>query len=471
MIVGPFKRRLSNFRLKFNIVLLTCLVSIFVLPGNLLANEFLQTFLIKYSGGFVPGDEAVLAKYDLIAVQRFRYKDIQNDTWSAIKTINPNTEIFNYQLGRATRADQDYNNIPFSGTINRWKVSRDHSMGSIADNYDEFVLLDSGDNEIINPSYKHEILLDIGNSTLQNYWSEAVVTDIVGHPWQADGLFVDVTTMMRTSMSAMPVKYPTDAAWSKAMNSFLNSVTVSLGAKGQKIWCNRTRGGTEFGYNAYLALDATANPPYAVFDEGVFAVEWGRNDAIIKFTDLSTWKLHVDIMSKIHNSKVTMLSHIPIADGSSGYDNFGKQLNSWDILWYAMGSFHLGKNTIDNNSYFGIRKQETYNNVHWYDEFEDIDLGKAVGKYNITNYNGNDIYWREFQKGYVYVNPNVNDVSFITLPENCKQLTHSNFLKSPATLPIINTISLKGHRAAFLLKEVGDSLGLHPPNNIKISLR
>ena len=470
MTVGPFKHRKINFRVKSKIVLLSFLVSIFFHSGNLLAYDFLPTFLIKY-GQFVSGEENVLAKYNLIAVQRFRYKDIQNDTWSAIKKINPNTEIFNYQLGRATRADQDLTNIPYSGTINRWNVSRGHSKGSVTDNYNQFVLLDSGNNEIINPSFKHEILLDIGNPTLQDYWIEAIVTDVVGQPWEADGLFVDVMTMMRSSMSAMPVKYPTDTAWSKAMNSFINAIADDLNKKNQKIWCNRTNVGSEFGYNAYLSLDATANPPYAVFDEGVFAVEWGRKDAVIKFTDLPTWKRQVDIMSQIHNSKVTLLSHIPIADGASGNDNYGKPLNSWDILWYAMGSFQLGKNTVDNNSYFGIRKQESYKNIQRYDEFEHIDLGKAVGKYNITNYNGNDIYWREFQNGYVYVNPNVNDVTSITLPENCKQLTHSNFLKNQATLPSINTISLEGHRAAFLLKEFGGNMALYPPMNINMVIR
>ena len=73
-----------NLAIKYKILIGTCLLSIFVLPNVLLANDFLQPFLIKY-GPFVAGDEVLLAKFDLIAVQRFRYKDIQNDTWAAIK--------------------------------------------------------------------------------------------------------------------------------------------------------------------------------------------------------------------------------------------------------------------------------------------------------------------------------------------------------------------------------------------------
>ena len=110
-------------------------------------------------------------------------------------------------------------------------------------------------------------------------------------------------------------------------------------------------------------------------------------------------------------------------------------------------------------------KNGNYKNITWYDEFEYIDLGNAVKKYQVTNYNGNNIYWREFQKGYVYVNPNEDDVPSITLPQNCKQLTHYNFKKDPAALPITKTINLKGHRAAFLLKQ---AQFLPPPTSLQL---
>ena len=80
-------------------------------------------------------------------------------------------------------------------------------------------------------------------------------------------------------------------------------------------------------------------------------------------------------------------------------------------------------------------------------------MGKSVDDYQVTAYSGNNIYWREFEKGYVYVNPTKYDVTSIRLPETCKQLTHSNFKSNPDSLPDTTSINLKSHRAAILYKK------------------
>jgi len=41
-----------------------------------------------------------------------------------------------------------------------------------------------------------------------------------------------------------------------------------------------------------------------------------------------------------------------LAEGESGFDNYGQSVTFRDIFWYALGSFQLGKNTVDSNSYF-----------------------------------------------------------------------------------------------------------------------
>jgi hypothetical protein len=74
-----------------------------------------------------------------------------------------------------------------------------------------------------------------------------------------------------------------------------------------------------------------------------------------------------------------------------------------------------------------------------------------MGSYEVTSYNGNNIYSRRFEKGYVYINPTKYDVSSIQLPMSCKQLTHDNFKNNPATIPNTDTIELKSHRGTFLL--------------------
>ena len=88
----------------------------------------------------------------------------------------------------------------------------------------------------------------------------------------------------------------------------------------------------------------------------------------------------------------------------------------------------------------------------YYDEYV-IDLGKSLGDYQVTAYSGKNIYRREFEKGYVYVNPTTSDVTSIKLPEACKQLTHSNLKSNPQLLPDTTSINLKSHRAAILYKK------------------
>jgi hypothetical protein len=42
----------------------------------------------------VAGDEARLAKFDIVLTNNMFYQNIHNDTWSAIRKINPDTKVF-----------------------------------------------------------------------------------------------------------------------------------------------------------------------------------------------------------------------------------------------------------------------------------------------------------------------------------------------------------------------------------------
>ncbi len=412
-------------------------------------HKFIRTFAIRGGGNSLEsGDEIVLAKFDLVDFNRFHYDDINGDTWKTIKAINPDTEIYLYQLGRTVGNDSDGKPIIYLNNLGRWNISRGHSMGTLNIDNPEMFLLDSAGNRINVPAYPHEWLMDVGSTKYQNYWLEGTIHDIVDQPWTADGVFVDNVQPRRTGLSSIPVKYATDEEWDSAMHSFINAITVGLHNKNQKIWGNRGYMRTELDFNSYVNLDNLPDPPDAMLVEGVFAVKWGYGD--VQFYPKDDWKRQVDLLSKIHNYKLCYQSHSDLGEDEEGTDNYGRPVNFWDVLWYAMSSYHLGKNEVDNNSYFGF--SESYNRPVWYDEFDYIDLGKALGSYEVTNYKGNDIYWREFERGYVYVNPTPNDVSSISLPETCKQLTHYNFKNDPNTIPDVNEISLKAHRGTIVLK-------------------
>ncbi|MCK4628590.1 MAG: hypothetical protein KAT56_06275, partial [Sedimentisphaerales bacterium] len=78
-----------------------------------------------------------------------------------------------------------------------------------------------------------------------------------------------------------------------------------------------------------------------------------------------------------------------------------------------------------------------------------------IDTFKVTNVGGNNIYYREFKKGYVYVNPTRNNVLNIPLPKTCKQLTHTNFKNDPTAISNTTTINLVSHRGTFLLKSDG----------------
>ena len=61
-------------------------------------------------------------------------------------------------------------------------------------------------------------------------------------------------------------------------------------------------------------------------------------------------------------------------------------------------------------------------------------------------------YWREFQKGYVFVNPTTSEATGIGLAQPCKQLSHDTINQDPSTFADISTLNLPAHRAAFLVK-------------------
>jgi chitodextrinase len=147
-----------------------------------------------------------------------------------------------------------------------------------------------------------------------------------------------------------------------------------------------------------------------------------------------------------------MLSHTQLAEGQSGTDNWGKPVSFGQTLWYALGSFLLTKNDTLGNAYFMFQGASDFNRIQWFEEYDKIDLGKALGAYRVASIGGVNVYSREFERGYVYVNPTPNNVSSITLPQASRLLTRDTLDSPLEALPLVSTIALNAHHAAFLLK-------------------
>src|SRR5213596_3288618 len=426
------------------------------------SSKFIQTFLVYYGGGprFVAGDAQKMAKFDLIDTNKHRYDEIAPNTWAAIKAFNPSIGIYLYEDGTEASNYQDTWGPQFTYGLGRYNVSRGHSMGSLNGNNPGLFLLDSAGNRIYNPAYSSVAnntffyLMDYGSAVYQAYFLEVVTADFINQPWVADGVHSDncLTILSAGSYSAAPSKYPTDSIWASAMNTFASGVAAGLHARGQKLWCNR--GGTDHpaGAAAWLALDASPTPPDVVAEEGGFALGWGTYATL--FPIETFWKSQLDTLSQIQHSKIAIFSHTNLAEGQSGTDNWGKPVTFVQSLWYALGSYLLSKNDVLNNAYFAFTSGTNYDSIQWYNEYDHIDLGKALGPYAVTTIGSANVYRREFEKGYVYVNPTGTDVTSLTLPQALQQLTRDNLLSPLSSIPSVTSIPLNAHNAAILLKTV-----------------
>ena len=453
------------------------------------STKFIPTFLVYYGGGvrLNAGNLPTLAKFDLIDIDRFRYADINTNpcnssgtTWAAIKCANPNAEIYLYELGPEDSNFHD--GIPqlFLNVIGRYDVSRGHSMGSLNGDHPELFLTDSLGLRVYSTAYsnpaanQYVYLMDFGSAAYHSYWLEAAKADIANQPWVADGVFADNCIALNTGgysttpadSGVIPAAYGTNALWSDAMNRFAGAIAAGLYANApnpQKLWCNRGETRFQEGADAWRALDDGANPPDAVLEEGAFATMWGS--AAVQFPPESEWKLQVDTLGAMWNSKVAVLSHTQLSEPQTadncGTDNWNKTVCYWQTLWYSLGSFLISKNNVLRNSYFMFHGGEdgNYGKIIWYDEYDKIDLGKALGFYGSATFDGVSVYSKEFEKGYVYVNPvgcqapwASCDVSSVPLPQPSRQLTHDNLNSPPDSIPVVNAISLNSHNAAFLLK-------------------
>ncbi|MCK4275191.1 MAG: hypothetical protein KAX78_01670, partial [Phycisphaerae bacterium] len=413
----------------------------------------IQAFIVYQSPGatLVPGDAAKLARYYMFFFNRNRYYQISPDTYTAVRALNPDTLIFNYQQGPDTWLNQDGSNVLNVNNIVRYNNTYGHSMGNLNTDNPDFFLLNSSAQRINTYYSTNRRVLDFGSAGFQAYWLEATEHDIVDQEWRPDGVFVDNCMVTYPSyFCERPAKYPTGADWTDAMLSWHKALSAGLHARGIKIWTNSDPVSDAAGYAAWLAIDADPDYPDWLNSEGTFCHGWGGN---CRWYDETKWKRQVDVMVNMVNCGAAMFSHVDMAEGASGTDNYGEPVSYWDALWYAMGSYLIGRNDVRGNDVFYFsNKVEAYYKLYWYDEYDRIDVGDAVGTYQVTNYGGRNIYWREFTEGYVYVNPTSGDVASIPLPGPCKQLSHATINDDPATFPDVTNISLASHRAAILLK-------------------
>ncbi len=459
-----FSRRLN---VVVAVVLLFCITGSLAAEENAKSKPFIPVSLMYLSPGpkLEAKDLPVLSKYEVIFWNRFRFFEIEGDTWSKIKALNPDVEIYLYIQSvdiwsgwgkkEIDRKSVDETELKYLNNISRWGDARGHSMGNLnTDNPDLFLLKEDG-TRVQTYESVNRFLMDFGSDKFRKYWVEATQHDLIDQVWRADGIYLDnVAPFEGVFDTETPVKYNTDEKWSAAMNGHVNNLTKHFQGMGIKVSTNSGATNLERGWKSTLALDSSQYPPDILVEE--YGPIHRGGTAATTFMSQAKWKRAVDYLSQTKNCRQNFMCHTKLDPGGEGIDNRGYPVTFEQSLWYALGSYLLGRQADGPTAYFyfgGEGIPGDYDTLYWFDEYDRIDLGNDTGKYQMATVGGANVYFREFENGYVYVNPTEDvDATGVALPEACKQLTHETINDDPAGFADVTTIDLKPHHAAILMK-------------------
>lgn len=451
-----------------SICLFAFIICVFICPAvvhskNIFENKFINTFILYYGGADKLDKKNVrkISNFDLIGIDRFRFHNVNGNTWRSIKKINKRSIIMLYQAGPVVLDNSDGKKIYYLNNIGRFDNPRNHPMGALnSENRDWF--LENGVGSILTMNNNSsEKVLDFGEKGFRRYWVDATVNDIIDRPWKADGIKIDNCSTYRMPRKKSldqdkAVKYPDAPSWDTALNGFVATVSREIRKHNQLVMVNRTGAGTTSGEKAWMELDSRDDAPDIVMDEGVFAVSWGKGSVF--FYPAEIWLRQIEIPKKIRNSSVAYLSHTDLKPGETGNDSNGNPVSFNQIFLYSLGSYLLSKSD-DPPTLFSFdfnRKEGDYKRNSWLDVYGELDLGRALGNVVKVTGRGADVYAREFEKGYVYVNPTYHQAEDIVLPEKPVSVMNigiSGVLGVGATLSE-PTFSIPSHHAFFLKKRM-----------------
>lgn len=383
--------------------------------------ESINPFLVLYGNNpyFTVKDMPALAKYDLLMLDRFRFHEVNDNTWAAIKRISPQTKIYLYQAGPQVATNHDAHSIYYLNNMGRFNTDRGSKLGSIAKDHPQWFLKTAAGKPSSYSGYTSNHILDFGSESFTNYWIESTLNDISFQKWRADGVLVDNVIACRDNLSeqlkaAMPAMFRDCTLWNKGMNQYLARVTRAFKKEGQLIAANRGNSRFAVGTEGWLKLDQTISPPEVVLEEGAFALHWGDSD--VAFLSEEEWKRQVDLPASIKRSSVAMISHTNLARGETGSAADDKRVSYEQVLRFSAGSYLLAKNAEKPTTYFmfvGNKDKDDYRKLIPAEMYSKFDIGEPVGTYNRLL--SKPVYFRKYSDGYVYVNPTKETMNDIQL--------------------------------------------------------
>jgi hypothetical protein len=429
--------------------------------------KFIPTFAVCYSDAAGARSPEETARFDLLITSFGQHasrawgRDGAN-SWQTLKRLNPSMTIALYAIGPG-----EYNTSPWGQIGEGWDWLREHHGKGAADRW---IALGRKSEGYLQPRpYPNERLMEIGNPTWRNYWIETIQRDYWGGRkqidcWGADALFCD-NTQYRMIWSGQwlaaghpdqpdePAPDPRDGRslqgeWREQTNRFLAEAVPYFRDRGVKIIPN-------FGYMGqhpeyWKELDALASPPFAAMEEGGFICPYGGDQRSFKTWE---WPKRVEAMRGLRNVKALINNHGgPFAgEGLARMDTpDALGTTGWEALWFSLASFLLGYDDQAQNALMSFTVW-SYREYHWFDEFDPayLHLGRARGDY----FQSGRAYLREFDDGWVAVNPGAEPLSGLAVPRGrARVLDHHNF-EQGQDVPLVTTFDLGPLRGVVLLRE------------------
>ena len=472
----------------------------------------IKTIAARIGGSkYNPSDIAEMAKFDIVLVNGGLWNILGNspNTWERIHAINPKTKVLVYKFADGTKTDIDGWSKCARNQTGRWTTGDGVDLDgdgdgdeSIGNNHTDWIMHRADCTTKITHS-GNDIVLDVGNPGWQEFWWQSTKIDLFDQKTTCgkdfDGVIVDHAYSWETSFQSSPncstenVYSPT--TWRTAMADWAAFQAAKFKTNRKFLLLNA--GGFAIGYGDFVAnnmaywadLDSRpeADDHVLVLSEGTTVHQGGIND--ICFAEgPSNVKKYIDGMLSLKNINYAVMNrtnfeYCPELYGSCSYtkgtingiESYGDY--TWfDVFYYTLATYYI---VYSERAYIIFLSENDYNASkvnpngdyagYYMSDYDLMDIGDPVGSY--TNPQTN-LYKREFEHGYVYINAGLTKRSNIVLGEPCKALhssDHSNIDKDWNTLSNVTTFDLKPFSGAIFYKTSSLNQTIQTVKNLRIT--
>lgn len=225
---------------------------------------------------------------------------------------------------------------------------------------------------------------DIGNRGFQRAWAGEVVHELKSEGW--DGVFIDnVNPTMRSYHDPADVaKYPSDAAYSRAVTSALAHIVPKIHAAGKLAMAN---------IGSWPDYRATATRWLRYLDGAM-------DERFAKFTNVpgqgyrtpAEWRAELSILQQVQHQGKWFMGITQSSDGDTRAERFG-----WATM--LLGS--------DGRATFALQNDANYGVETWFPDYE-APIGRPLGA---ASEQPSGVHRRAFSRGLVLVNPTTHSRS------------------------------------------------------------